>query len=333
MRVPVAFAEALRFAALVACSALVACGAPAARPANAIASGGGAPASASSVVSIWTPARAGELQKRAVARAPAVAPLQARRGPPSSGMGAPALAKEIAALEKQLAPLGTADPTFALTTRQLARDYCELERAKEAELAVVDAELVAARGAGRATGEIEARRARVVEDCDRAYERATGLYRSLAEKLPAYPELDEVLYLLAFEHEARAARAAPDERGSRERSRATYLELVKRFPQSRYLGAAFLAFGDLYFEEAIAGTSEWRLSIAAYGRALRGGPPPANEEWMFAQYKLGFAYWHTGERPMAIDAFQSAIGCAETNPSLRAASAILADAKRALDEL
>jgi hypothetical protein len=79
---------------------------------------------------------------------------------------------------------------------------------------------------------------------------------------PGHPSPDEILYLLASTHEALRA-TDPDDpaqrrlaRESREKALATYLELVKAYPTSKLLSAAYVAFGDLYFDEAANGRAE-----------------------------------------------------------------------------
>lgn len=317
--------------------AFVACGGRADRPANvSTVHAGAASGSASAPASSW--ARAGEPEAKVAARAPAVQPLQARRTPPSSGKATPVLLQEIASLEAPLKALAKTDPKFAAAARRLARDYVELEQAKQAELVAIDAELTTARTASSPTTELERRRTAILAVRERAYERATSLYRDAIDA-PAYPAVDEALYELAVEHETRGrahvrdASEAGEAAAALGRARATYLELVKKCPASPLAGPAFLAFGDMYFDEAVAGRSEWQLAIAGYHRAMREGPPPANGEWAYASYKLGFAYWHTGERPDAVEAFQAAVASARQHPSQRVADQVLADAERALGEL
>lgn len=318
--------------------ALVACGGHADRPPRQSTLHAGAASQATSVGSALPSARAGEPEAKVPARAPAVPPMLARRTAPSSGKATPALVQEIASIEALLKPLAKADAKFAVTARRLARVYVELEHAKQAELVALDAELGAARATSAPTADLDRRRAACLALRDRSYERATALYRDVIDA-PSYPAVDEALYELAVDHEARArapeagANDAGQASAALGRARATYLELVKKCPESRYVGPAFLAFGDLYFDEAVAGRSEWQLAIAGYHRAQREGVPPTNEEWAYASYKLGFAYWHTGERPAAIDAFKAAAASARQHPSQRVAALVLADAERALDEI
>ncbi len=321
-----------RFALAVTTMALFGCGGRTDRAAQVGAVHVAAPSGSSSAPAPLPSARAGEPEAKVAARAPAVSPMSARRTPPSSGKSTPALVQEIASLESLIKPLAKTDPKYAAAARSLARDYVELERAKQAEALAIDAQLEAARATSAPTSELDRRRAASLAARDASYEHASSLYRAVIDA-PASPALDEALYELALEHEARARGGASDAVAALGRARATYLELVKKCPASRFVGPAFLAFGDLYFDEAVAGRSEWQLAIGGYDRAMRDGPPPANEEWAYASYKLGFAYWHTGERPLAVAAFKAAVASARQHPSQRAADAVLADAERALDEI
>jgi TolA-binding protein len=91
---------------------------------------------------------------------------------------------------------------------------------------------------------------------------------------------DEVLYLLAYEYE-RAAQL--------NESRKTYFALVQGWPASRYIPAAYLAFGEMFFQEAAADPSKWSLAEASYNQVLKY-PPPGNEVYGYALLRLGAVY-------------------------------------------
>ncbi len=70
---------------------------------------------------------------------------------------------------------------------------------------------------------------------------------------PAYAQLDEVYYYLAYEYE---------QSGDTSNARRVYLELITKTPKSKYIPNAYLAFGELFFNEARATRRKWDLGRA-----------------------------------------------------------------------
>ena len=102
---------------------------------------------------------------------------------------------------------------------------------------------------------------------------------------------DEVLFYLAYEHE----QAAEDEAALR-----TYRQLTRNWPQSRYRRHSYLALGELYFEQAQRDARIWQSALAAYERVTQA-PPPHDQLWGYAHYKLGHVQWNLwpGDRSLA----------------------------------
>ncbi len=65
---------------------------------------------------------------------------------------------------------------------------------------------------------------------------------------PAYPHLDEVYYYLAYEYE---------QSGDTANARRVYLDLITKTPNSKYIPNAYLAFGELFFNEAMGDPTKW----------------------------------------------------------------------------
>jgi hypothetical protein len=101
---------------------------------------------------------------------------------------------------------------------------------------------------------------------------------------------DEVLYYLAYEHERG---------GVSDEARKVYLSLVQGWPQSRYIPGAYLAFGELFFEEAKSDPSKYPLAEQAYVQVLKY-PPPDNKLAGFARYRLAQVYFKRGDDARAI---------------------------------
>src|SRR5262249_27721813 len=119
----------------------------------------------------------------------------------------------------------------------------------------------------------------------RARANAEKYYTLIKNEYPDYPQLDEVLYYLAFEYEQ-----ASDYKNAR----TVYYELIQKRPNSKYIPNAYLAFGELFFNEAQGDPSKWDLSEKAYIEVMKY-PAPANKVYGYAWYKLAYVYWNKGQ--------------------------------------
>jgi TolA-binding protein len=108
---------------------------------------------------------------------------------------------------------------------------------------------------------------------------------------------DEVLYYLAYEYEQ-----AKD----LDNARKVYFELVDNWKTSKYRPNAYLAFGELFFQEAQSDPSKWGFAQQSYEEVTKY-PPPDNKLFGYALYKLGYVHWNQGEYEKAVDAFKKVI--------------------------
>ena len=114
---------------------------------------------------------------------------------------------------------------------------------------------------------------------------------------PAYPLLDEVYYYLAYEYE---------QAGDTANARRVYLDLITKTPNSKYIPNAYLAFGELFFNEAMGDPTKWEPAKQAYMKVI-AKPPPDNKVYGYAWYKLAYVFWNQGDLPHALDAFKKTI--------------------------
>jgi TolA-binding protein len=162
----------------------------------------------------------------------------------------PARARALIVTETQgltslLATTAQAAPDRPLLVRRIAEDYAELER-----------------GTPSAGIDPLARAART---------KAIDFYTQL-EAFPAYPHLDEALYFKGLELEG-----GGDVTGARR----AYFDLIRKAPQSKLVAFAYFAFGEMFFDEAVADPSKNDLALQAYREVLK---VPANA--LFAESLL-----------------------------------------------
>jgi tetratricopeptide (TPR) repeat protein len=209
------------------------------------------------------------------------------------------LITEISGLENLYSDTPRNSPDRPQIIRRLAEDYVELESAAlrdqtwygiQAQNLQRRRQAAQAQRYSRASLQAE----RIVNAARR---KAIAYYTLMANQYPHYSKIDEVLYYLAYEYEqARDLKMA----------RKVYYQLIQQAPQSPYIPNAYLAFGELFFQEAQGDPSKWALAAAAYEKVI-GYPPPKNKVFGYAHYKLGYVYWNQGDYAHAINEFKKVI--------------------------
>jgi hypothetical protein len=247
------------------------------------------------------------------------------------------LMTEIVALEQQLAKTKTTSDKHVTISRRLAESYYELERLKQSEALELTTKILnGEKTKNPNVAQWKAQRTKAETLRDKSQARVVELYRLIIDKHEDYAKLDEVLYYLAYEYEQQKATDPNDkaqlkkERESKEKALSTYLELIKKRPKSKFVSAAYIAYGDLYFEDALNGKIDWKIPLEAYDRVIQSGDPPENKQWGYAQYKKGFIYWNLGQYKDAVTAFKKAIEFGTKFSDLPKAPQIAEEARKEL---
>jgi TolA-binding protein len=215
--------------------------------------------------------------------------------------------------------------------RRLAEGYVELESAAFREQVEADVLARQLRRINPTRAKMLAGKARdATKVVAHARKKAIRFYQRLAAQHPSYCRFpsqnkaanrgcgDEVLYYLAYELE---------QDKQLKKARDVYLSLIDKFPTSKYIPNAYLAFGELYFNEAQGDPSKWPLAKSAYQR-VTDYKPPSNKLWGYAQYKLGYVFWNQGAETHAIDQFKKVIDFGMKFPRLPNASGLTSAARR-----
>jgi TolA-binding protein len=129
-------------------------------------------------------------------------------------------------------------------------------------------------------------------------EQAVALYKAIVSRYPKYPRLDEVLYFLA-ENLSKRDRNDPD-------ALKAYRALIQRFPQSRYVPDAWMAFGEYYFERANAHdrVPNLKRALEAYRKAASY---QESSVYGYALYKQGWVHYNLNEWRDALELFRAVI--------------------------
>jgi len=230
------------------------------------------------------------------------------------------LINEIQGLERLLRETKKNSPDRPQLVRRLAEGYVELEAAgvrdyNAAEMIAGDKKTSAGEKSKQRSA---AGQAKKIAEASR--QNAIKYYSMMKDQYPNYSKLDEVLYYLAYEYEQ-----AKDLQNARK----VYFELIEKAPQSPYIPNAYLAFGELYFQEAQGDPSKFDLAAAAYKEVIKY-QPPKNKVYGYARYKLGYVHWNKGEYAETLNQFKAVIEYGDKFSDLPNAKQLAKSARRDL---
>jgi TolA-binding protein len=194
---------------------------------------------------------------------------------------------ELQGLQSLLSATPQAAPDRPALIRRLAEDYAELERG--------------ALATGGSTDPV-ARSSRT---------QAIAFYTQL-EAFPAYPKLDEALYFKGLELEMG---------GDLTNARRAFFDLIRKFPQSKFVTYSYFAFGEMFFDEAAADPSKLDLALQAYNEVLKQPTVPLAPESLLRSAQIAEK---KGEKPRALGLYKRLL---QTHPGTPAASAVPAWAR------
>ncbi|ACG74615.1 Tetratricopeptide TPR_2 repeat protein [Anaeromyxobacter sp. K] len=154
----------------------------------------------------------------------------------------------------------------------------------------------------------------------RLQEQAVALYKAIISRYPSYPRLDEVLYFLG-ENLSRRDRNDPD-------ALKAYRALIQKFPSSRYVPDAWMAFGEYYFERANKNdrNGNLRKALESYRKAAEY---QESSVYGYALYKQGWVHYNLGNWSEALELFRGVIFFGEMPTSTVPADRKLALVKEA----
>lgn len=120
-------------------------------------------------------------------------------------------------------------------------------------------------------------------------------YKGLIQEFPDYSRVDEVLFYLG--HNLWEA-------GEEEEALGAYKTLITRFPTSRYVPDAWLAFGEWYFNNSDGDRELVEKALEAY---IKAASFKDARIFGFAVYKQGWCLYNLGDFAGAADKFKATV--------------------------
>jgi hypothetical protein len=208
------------------------------------------------------------------------------------------LITEIQGLERLYRRTNKKSPDRPQLTRRLAEAYVELESAANRDKIAADIQAQDAKRTRKGNAaKFRSDAVQAEKIVKAARDKAIQYYTTMKNDYPDYSKLDEVLYYLAYEHE---------QGGDLKNARSVYFELIQKAPKSPFIPYAYLAFGELFFQDAQGDPAKWDLAAAAYREVIKY-PPPNNKQFGYARYKLGYVHWNKGEYAQALNEFKKVV--------------------------
>ncbi|HYH99843.1 tetratricopeptide repeat protein [Hyalangium sp.] len=124
---------------------------------------------------------------------------------------------------------------------------------------------------------------------------ALGEYTKIVQQYPNFERTDEVLFFLG---------QFLMEDGQNSKALVAYKRLVQKYPKSKYLPDAWLAFGEYYFNNSKGKRPELERALEAYKRAAEF---TESQIYAYALYKQGWCHFNMGDYQAAKDKFKTVV--------------------------
>jgi tetratricopeptide (TPR) repeat protein len=160
-----------------------------------------------------------------------------------------------------------------------------------------DDALIAAMNKGDKAGQerAKAEKERILAFSKDYAKKATERYAEIVQKYKDFERTDEVLYFLGQNLM---------EMGEERKALAAYKRLIEKYPKSKFVADAHLAFGEYYFNNSKGKRDQLERAVASYIEVEKF---PENKAYPFAIYKEGWCYFNLSDYQKAMDKFRTVV--------------------------
>ena len=128
-------------------------------------------------------------------------------------------------------------------------------------------------------------------------DKSIKLYKQILDSYPQYARADEATFYLG---------SALQDTDQRDEAINQFLNLVKMYPESKYVPDSYVLIGEYYFDNNNA-----FKALQAYKHAASFRD---SDKYPFAMYKLAWCYYNVGEYSKAIDTMKAVVAIATPAP-------------------
>ena len=158
-------------------------------------------------------------------------------------------------------------------------------------------------------------------------EAAIKAYVQIRDKFQDYDAYDQILFAIAYEIDQMAIEVTDQATKSayRARAREFYQQLIRNYPNSKYIPHAWMAYGEYYFHEE----KNVEQAMKAYEQVVEWGEKN-NPNYVIAMYYQAWCLINMQEHKQAINQFNRVIQYSASHPDSKEAKSV---ARRARMEL
>jgi len=204
--------------------------------------------------------------------------------------------EQIESLKKiiDLSPDQTEAPGLLFRLGEL---YWEESKFHEFEANRKDDDLIKAMNRNDAAAQTRAKaeKAELIAKAKQYGKLALEQYTKIVQGYPNFERTDEVLFFLG---------QFLMEDGQDRKALVAYERLVKKYPKSKYLPDAWLAFGDYFFNNSKGKRTELERALEAYKRSAEF---TESQVYAYALYKQGWCYFNMADYQAAKDKFKTVV--------------------------
>ena len=227
------------------------------------------------------------------------------------------LEREIALAKRMVKNTPVDSPKRPDILLRVAETYFEMQQSANAKVRSFDEPIYQAQQAKdkAKVKQLQAEQAEAQKRLDEYRAESIKAYAQLVRDHPNYKRMDEVLFALAF---------SLDEMKQPDKAREVYYELIKRFPESRFIPNAYLSFAEHFFAE-----SDMQSASRFYAKVVET-PPERNAVYGYALYKQAWCRYNVEDYKGSLERFVDVIEFGKSHPEARDVKNLMKQSRREL---
>ena len=239
------------------------------------------------------------------------------------------LKQEIQLITRLARGTPDSDPDKPEILKRLADAYKELYTSINFMARSLDEKIYEAKQAGKndVAKKLRAQQIALDKKGTAVREAAIKAYVQIRDKFQDYEAYDQILFAIAYEIDQMAIEVTDQATKSayRARAREFYQQLIRNYPNSKYIPHAWMAYGEYYFHEE----KNVEQAMKAYEQVVEWGEKN-NPNYVIAMYYQAWCLINMQEYKQAINQFNRVIQYSDSHPDSKEAKSV---AKRARMEL
>ncbi|MBN2529513.1 MAG: tetratricopeptide repeat protein [Deltaproteobacteria bacterium] len=236
------------------------------------------------------------------------------------------LKQEIQLITRLARGTPDSDPDKPEILKRLADAYKELYTSINFMARSLDEKIFEAKNNGNAqlAKKLRAQQIALDKKSTAVREAAIKAYVQIRDKFQDYDAYDQILFAIAYEIDQMAVEVedAATKSAYRARAREFYQQLIRNYPNSKYIPHAWMAYGEYYFHEE----KNVEQAMKAYEQVVEWGEKN-NPNYVIAMYYQAWCLINMQDHKQAINQFNRVIQYSDSHPDSKEAKSVARRAK------